>query len=298
MKQPIKQIQSEFNSLVGVASPPMERRDFIKTTLGLGFAAAVLPVCADTMIKTDTKGLEDKKFDLDVDGQAVPVYMAKPKGKTNLPVVVVISEIFGLHEHIADMARRFAKQGYLAIAPDFFVRQGNPLAYDNIATLLKEIISKVPDKQVFRDLDASIAWASKNGGDAKKVAVVGYCWGGRMVWLYSAHNPNIKAGVAYYGRLVNDGEPSDLMPEYPVDIAAKLTTPVLGLYGAKDTGIPLESVEKMKAALAKGKSKSEIVVYPDAGHAFNADYRPSYIAADAKDGWKRCLEWLRKNGVK
>jgi carboxymethylenebutenolidase len=293
----MKQFQSEFDSLIGNSSQPIERRDFIKSAVGFGFAAAVLPVCAETAIKTDTDGLEDKKFDLDVDGTAVPVYMAKPKGKSDLPVVLVISEIFGLHEHIADVARRFAKQGYLAIAPDLFVREGDPKKYSDIATLLKEVVSKVPDKQVFGDLDACIAWAKKNGGNTNKVAIAGFCWGGRIVWLYSAHNPNIKAGVAWYGRLVSDGEPSSLQPEFPIDIAPQLTTPVLGLYGGKDTGISLASVEKMQAALAKGKSKSKIVVYPNSGHAFNADYRPSYVATDAKDSWKRCLDWLHKYGV-
>lgn len=294
----MKQPQSEFSSLVGNTTNPIERRDFIKTAVGAGFAAAVLPICAQTVIKTDTKGLEEKRVNLNVGKQEVPVYMAKPKGKSNLPVVLVVSEIFGLHEHIADVARRFAKQGYLAIAPDLFIRQGDPTKYDNIASLLKEVVSKVPDKQVFGDLDACVAWAKKNGGNPNKIAITGFCWGGRIVWLYSAQNPEIKAGVAWYGRLVNDGPQSELNPTFPIDIADKLKTPVLGLYGGKDEGIPLESVEKMRAALAKGKSKSEIVVYPNSGHAFNADYRPSYVAADAKDGWKRCIDWLHEYGVK
>lgn len=296
----MKHHQSEFDSLVGSSQTPIERRDFIKTAVGMGvgfgFATAVLPVSAQT-IKTDTKGLTDKTFKLNVNGQDVPVYMAKPAGKSNLPVVLVVSEIFGLHEHIADVARRFAKQGYLAIAPDLFVRQGNPLKYDNIATLLKEVVYKVPDAQVFADLDACVAWAKNNGGNPEKIAITGFCWGGRIVWLYSAHNPKVKAGVAWYGRLVNSDAPSALTPKYPIDIAAKLKTPVLGLYGGKDDGIPIESVEKMRAALAKGSSKSEIVVYPNSGHAFYADYRASYVEKDAKDGWKRCIDWLRQHGV-
>jgi len=295
----LKQLQSEFNSLVGISSYPIERRDFIKTAaVSIGFAAAVLPVCAQTAIKTDTNDLEDEQFFLNANGQAVPVYMAKPKGKDKLPVVLVISEIFGVHEHIADVARRFAKQGYLAIAPDLFVRQGDPKTYDNIATLLKEVVSKVPDEQVFGDLDACVAWAKKNGGDPDKIAIAGFCWGGRIVWLYSTHRPDIKAGVAWYGRLVSDVEPTDQNPQFPIDVATSLTAPVLGLYGGKDTGISLKSVEEMRTALAKGQSRSEIIVYPDSGHAFHADYRPSYVADDAKDSWKRCINWLHTHGLK
>lgn len=298
----MKHHQPEFDSLVGTSNTPMERRDFIKTAVGVsvgfGFASAVLPVSAQTIIQTDTQELTDKTLTLKVNGQDVPIYMAKPAGKSNLPVVLVISEIFGLHEHIADVARRFAKQGYLAIAPDLFIRQGNPMKYDNVATLLKEVVSQVPDAQVLQDLDACVAWANKNGGNTDKIAVTGFCWGGRIVWLYCAHNAKVKAGVAWYGRLVTDAAPSPLTPLFPIDIAAKLTTPVLGLYGGKDAGIPVVSVEKMRAALAEGNSKSEIVIYPDAGHAFHADYRPSYVEKDAKDSWKRCLDWLRLHGVK
>lgn len=292
----MKELQSEISSLAGISNAPLERRDFMKAAVvGIGFAAAALPVCAQSIIQTDTEGLEDKSFNLDVNGQAVPVYMAKPKGKAELPVVLVISEIFGLHEHIADVARRFAKQGYLAIAPELFIRQGNPKTYDNTAALLKEVVSKVPDQQVFGDLDACVTWATANGGDPNKIAIAGFCWGGRIVWLYSAHRSNIKAGVAWYGRLVSDVGPTPLHPESPIDIAAKLTTPVLGLYGGKDAGISLKSVEEMRKALAK--SKSEIVVYANSGHAFNADYRPSYVAEDAKDSWTRCLKWLSAHGV-
>ncbi|MEG1053723.1 MAG: dienelactone hydrolase family protein, partial [Janthinobacterium sp.] len=230
-----------------------------------------------------------------VDGQAVPVYAAQPEGKTGLPVVLVISEIFGVHEHIADMARRFAKQGYLALAPDLFVRQGDATKVASIPELMKGIIAKTPDAQVMADLDAVVAWAKQNGGDTSRLGITGFCWGGRITWLYAAHNPAVKAGVAWYGRLV--GEPTALQPSNPIDIAATLKVPVLGLYGGKDTGISQESVGKMKDALAKGGNQSEFVVYPDAGHAFNADYRPSYVAADAKDGYARCLAWFKKHGV-
>jgi carboxymethylenebutenolidase len=271
------------------------RREFLKVALGTGFAAATLPVAAQSVIRTDTAGLSTGTVSLDVNGQAVPVYHAAPAGKSNLPVILVISEIFGVHEHIADVARRFAKQGYLALAPDLFVRQGDPSKIADIPTLMKEIISKTPDAQVMGDLDACVAWAANNGGNADRLGITGFCWGGRITWMYSAHNPKVKAGVAWYGRLV--GEATANAPKHPVDIAPGLTVPVLGLYGAKDTGIPLDTVEKMKAAISKGTSGSEFVVYPDAGHAFNADYRPSYVEHDAKDGWNRALAWFRAHGV-
>jgi len=271
------------------------RRDFLKVALGSGFAAAALPVAAQSLVKTDSAGLAAGTVELMVGGQAVPVYRAQPAGKGNLPVILVVSEIFGVHEHIADVARRFAKQGYLALAPDLFVRQGDPSKVPNIADLMKQIISQTPDAQVMGDLDACVAWAAKNGGNVDKLGITGFCWGGRITWLYAAHNPKVKAGVAWYGRLA--GEATEKQPRHPVDVAPALTVPVLGLYGAKDTGIPLESIEKMKAALAKGSSKSEFVVYPDAGHAFNADYRPSYVEKDARDGWKRALDWLKQHGA-
>ncbi|MFZ4877370.1 dienelactone hydrolase family protein [Janthinobacterium sp. Mn2066] len=287
----------DCESLLGQSSlsGPDGRRGFLKVALGTGFAMAALPVVAQNVIKTDTVGLIAGTMTVMVDGQAVPVYAAQPEGKTGLPVVLVISEIFGVHEHIADMARRFAKQGYLALAPDLFVRQGDPTKVSNIQELMKGIIAKTPDAQVLSDLDAVVAWAKQNGGDTSRLGITGFCWGGRVTWLYAAHNPAVKAGVAWYGRLV--GEPNPLMPTNPIDIAPTLKVPVLGLYGGKDTGISQESIAKMKEALAKGGNQSEFVVYPDAGHAFNADYRASYIAADAKDGYARCLAWFKAHGV-
>jgi carboxymethylenebutenolidase len=273
----------------------IDRREFLKVALGTGFAAATLPVAAQSLVRTDTAGLSAGTVSLSVNGQTVPVYHARPEGKSNLPIILVVSEIFGVHEHIADVARRFAKQGYLALAPDLFVRQGDPSKVADIPTLMKEIISNTPDAQVMGDLDACVAWAANNGGNADRLGITGFCWGGRITWMYSAHNPKVRAGVAWYGRLV--GEASANLPAHPVDIAPDLTVPVLGLYGAKDTGIPLDTVEKMKAALAKGSSRSEFVVYPDAGHAFHADYRPSYVEKDAKDGWTRALAWFRAHGV-
>lgn len=290
-------LKQELDSLTAKTplSDNFDRRDFLKTALGTGFAAAVLPVVAQTMIKTDAVGLTAGEVMLTVKGQQVPVYRAQPAGKAHLPVVLVVSEIFGVHEHIADVARRFAKQGYLALAPQLFVRQGDPASFGTIAELMKEVIARTPDAQVMGDLDACVAWARDNGGNVDKLGITGFCWGGRIVWMYCAHNPKVKAGVAWYGRLV--GDKTALTPANPIDIAPGLTVPVLGLYGGKDTGISQDSIEKMKAALAQGNSQSEFVVYPDAGHAFHADYRPSYVEAGAKDGWKRCLQWLAAHGV-
>lgn len=292
-----KDLKEDFDSLVAKTplSDGVDRRGFLKTALGTGFAAAVMPVTAQTMIKTDTAGLTAGEVSIMVNGQQVPVYRAQPEGKTGLPVVLVVSEIFGVHEHIADVARRFAKLGYLALAPELFVRQGDPAKMASIPEIQKEIISKVPDAQVMTDLDACVAWAKDNGGNADKLGITGFCWGGRITWLYAAHNPKIKAGVAWYGRLV--GEKSALAPVHPVDVGANLKVPVLGLYGGKDGGIPLETVEKMKGELARGGSKSGFVVYQNAGHAFHADYRPSYAEADARDGWQRCLAWFKSHGV-
>jgi carboxymethylenebutenolidase len=273
----------------------VDRRDFLKVALGTGFAAATLPVVAQSVIKTDTAGLSAGTVNLNVNGQTVPVYRAQPEGKSKLPVILVVSEIFGVHEHIADVARRFAKQGYLALAPDLFVRQGDASKVADIPTLMKDIVSKTPDAQVMADLDACVAWAANNGGNVDKLGITGFCWGGRITWLYAAHNPKVKAGVAWYGRLMGDTTPNT--PKHPIDFAPTLSVPVLGLYGAKDTGILVDTVEKMKEALAKGKSGSTFVVYPDAGHAFHADYRPSYNEKDAKDGWTRALAWFKTHGV-
>lgn len=294
----MENLYTDAASLIGDSTLPdgVDRRFFLKAALGTGFAAAALPVVAQNVIKTDSAGLTEGTVTVTVNGQAVPVYRAQPAGKTGLPVVLVISEIFGVHEHIADVARRFAKQGYLALAPDLFVRQGDATKAPSQAELMKNIVGKTPDREVAADLDAVVAWAKANGGDTAKLGVTGFCWGGRQTWLYAAHNPAVKAGVAWYGRLV--GETNAVSPQHPVDVAARVKAPVLGLYGAKDSGIPLESVEKMKAALAAaGNTQSTFVVYPNSGHAFHADYRPSYNEADARDGFARALAWFKANGV-
>ncbi|WP_373994409.1 dienelactone hydrolase family protein [Duganella sp. CF458] len=230
-----------------------------------------------------------------MDGQSVPVFLAHPQGGTALPVILVISEIFGVHEHIAEVVRRFAKAGYLALAPDLFVRQGDASREQAIPALMANIVRKTPDAQVMRDLDAVVEWARTYGADVERLGVTGFCYGGRITWLYSHHNPQVKAGVAWYGRLV--AERTSNWPTLPVDIAPDLAVPVLGLYGGKDELIPLETVERMRAALARGGSQSTIHVYPEAPHGFHADYRPEYRLDDAQDGWQRAMAWFKAHGV-
>ena len=290
---------TEFNSLLPGQSTEAgaSRRTALKVALGVGYAASAMPIMAQTAIKTSADGLKTGEISYEVNGFKVPAYYAMPAGKTNCPVVLVVQEIFGVHEYIADTCRRFAKAGYLAIASELYARQGDPTKYGEIGKLIAEVVNKVPDAQVLADLDGAVKWAGANGGDTSKVAVTGFCWGGRITWLYAAQGP-VKAGVAWYGRLV--GTANDLMPKNPIDLAANLRAPVLGLYGEKDGGIPLDTVEKMKAALATGNAASkasQFVVYPDAPHAFHADYRPSYRKEAAEDGFKRCLEWFKANGV-
>ena len=275
------------------------RRLALQTALGIGYSAAAMPLMAESEIKTPTNGLSFGEVKIDVQGFKMPAFRAAPKGKTNLPVVLVISEIFGVHEYIADVTCRFAREGYLAIAPELFVRQGDPSSYGEMARLQVEVISKVPDAQVMNDLDACLVWADAHGGNSKRLAMTGFCWGGRISWLYAMHQPKLKAAVAWYGRL--EGQKSIATPEHPIDLVTNLKAPVLGLYGAADTGIPLESVDRMKSALSQlaaqgnvAAKDSNFVVYPDAPHAFHADYRPSYQEGAAKDGWKRALVWFKK----
>jgi len=290
------QLDAEVESLVPRRS--FDRRGFMKTALGSAFAAAVLPVSAQT-IHTDFNGLTAGEVTVPVGDFKMPAYRAQPEGKTKLPVVIVVSEIFGVHEYIADICRRFAKLGYLAIAPELFVRQGDPRAYGTVQETVANVVSKVPDSQVAGDIDATIAWAKENGGDAARIGITGFCWGGRQVWLAAERNPSIKAAVAWYGPL--KGNPNPLQPVSPIDKVEELKAPVLGLYGAKDTVITEDVRDTMKTALEKSKNPkahaSRIIVYPNSGHAFHADYRPSYVKADAEDGWKKCLAWFKDHGV-
>lgn len=263
-------------------------------TLAAGFAIAVQPITKAT-IKTDATGLVTGVVQIPVKDGTIPAYRSAPATGSNFPIVLVIQEIFGVHEHIQDITRRFAKLGYLAIAPELFVRQGDVSKLSSIDQI-RPIVAKVPDAQVLSDLDATVNWAINFAkGDANRIAVTGFCWGGRITWLYAAHNPQVKTGAAWYGRLVGDS--TALTPKHPVDIAPALKVPVLGLYGGQDTGIPLNTVETMRDRLKSSPSRSEIIVYPDAPHAFFADYRPSYREADAKDAWGRLQAWFKQHGV-
>ena len=275
--------------------PDRSRRDFVRASLGSGFAAAVLPVTAQTQVNTDSAGLSVGEITIGVGDFNMPAYRAMPSAKSKLPVVLVVSEIFGVHEHIADVARRFARQGYLAIAPELFERQGDPGSYGEIGKLVAEVVNQAKDAQVMADLDACVAWAKVNGGDTSKLGITGFCWGGRIVWMYAAHHPALSAGVAWYGPLARAYAQGD---KTAIDVAPRIKAPMLGLYGGADGGIPNDSVEQMRAALkAAGNHRSEIVLYPDTPHAFHADYRPSYRQAEAEDGWRRCLAWFKNHGV-
>ena len=291
------QIDPDFASLVGQAATP-NRRAFLVSALGAGFALATQPALAQTAIATPADGLLAGEIKVPVaDGEMV-AYRAVPQGASKPAVVLVVSEIFGVHEYIKDVCRRLAKLGYCAIAPELFARQGNPRAMASIPEIQDKITNRTPDAQVMSDLDACVAWAAARGGDTSRLAITGFCWGGRITWLYAAHNPQLKAGVAWYGRLV--GKVNEFTPRHPSDIVGELKTPVLGLYGGLDSGIPLETVEAMEAALQQGNAAaraSSIHVYDNAPHAFHADYRPSYRKEEAEDGWQRLLAHLRKNGV-
>lgn len=279
----------DFDSLLPAAK--LTRRSFVATALGAGFALAVQPVMAQTAIKTDAAGLA--AGEIKIDGLAA--YRAMPGGGAHLPTILVVSEIFGVHEYIADVCRRLAKLGYLAIAPELFARHGDPRRLTNVQEILNGIISKVADKEVMTDLDACAKWARSNGGDPARLGITGFCWGGRIAWLYAAHNPAVKAGVAWYGRI--DGEVNDRTPKWPLDAAGEIQGAVLGLYGGKDQGIPLDDVAAMQDALKKAGGRSQIHVYPEAGHAFHADYRPTYRKEEADDGWQRLQAWFKQHGI-
>ncbi|NXZ90080.1 dienelactone hydrolase family protein [Serratia fonticola] len=260
-----------------------------------GFTPAVAPLATSTIL-TDVQDIHVGETTIPSQGDDLPAYIAKPAHHQGpFPIVLVVQEIFGVHEHIQDLCRRLAKQGYLAIAPELYFRQGDAREYSEISELMQKLVSKVPDSQVLADLDHAAHWATRHGGDAGKLAITGFCWGGRITWLYAAHNPQLKAAVAWYGKLV--GEKTLNSPKHPVDIATDLSAPVLGLYGGQDGSIPQETVETMRKAIRAANADAEIVVYPEAGHAFHADYRPSYNAEASADGWQRMLAWFSQHGV-
>jgi carboxymethylenebutenolidase len=274
---------------------PENRRAFLVTKLAVGFALAVRPIGAET-INTDTNGLTAGEVKIPTADGQIPAYRACPTRGRNFPIVLVVQEIFGVHEHIKDMCRRFAKAGYCAVAPELYARQGDVSKIENIQEIITKVVSKVPDAQVMTDLDAAADWAAKSSrGNGNRLAITGFCWGGRIVWLYASHNPKLKAGAAWYGRI--EGDKNALTPKNPIDLAGSLKAPVIGFYGGKDAGIPQESLEKMRGALRVVDDPSEINVYPQAEHGFNADYRPSYNKEAAQDAYTKLLAWFKKYGA-
>ncbi|MGN6516754.1 MAG: dienelactone hydrolase family protein [Rhizomicrobium sp.] len=275
------------------------RRAFAATSLVTGFTLATGPLNAAAII-TDANGLDAGEVSIPVADGHIPGYRAKPSGRADLPVMLVIQEVFGVHEHIRDICRRFAHQGYYAIAPSLYARQGDPGKYDmdHLKELFTEIVSKVPDTEVMSDLDAAAAFASKDVGDVSRIGIIGFCWGGRIVWLYAAHNQKVKAGAAFYGALRGPYPPNALRPQYPLDLAADINAPILAFYGGLDKGIKVADIEEMKAAMhAAGKNDCKFELFPDAQHGFFADYRPSYNEKDAKEAWRQTLDWMKKSGV-
>jgi carboxymethylenebutenolidase len=272
------------------------RRELLVGSVAAGFALAARPFAAQTVVTTDASGLEAGEVSVPLAEGSLPAYRARPAGDGRFPIVLVVHEIFGVHEHIRDVCRRLAKLGYLALAPDLFARRGDVVGMSDVQQILRDVVAKTPDREVLADLDATAAFAAESlRGDAARLGITGFCWGGRVTWLYAAHARRLRAAVAWYGRL--SGVSSDAAPRHPLDVAGELRAPVLGLYGGADAGIPLADVEKMRAACAAAGRTCEIVVYPDAPHAFFADYRPSYRAEAARDGWTRMLEWLQGHGV-
>lgn len=285
--------QQEFDSLVPELR--LNRRGFIVTSLGAGFALATQPIMAQTAIKTDAEGLTVGAIEVPTADGPLAAYRAMPAGGKNLPTVLVVHEIFGVHEYIKDVCRRLAKAGYLAIAAEMYARHGDVSKMSNIRDILDGPVAAASDAEHMSDLDACAAWAAKNGGDPARLGITGFCRGGRTAWLYAAHNAKLKAAVAWYGQL--DGAPAPKQPKWPIDLAAQIKPPVLGFYGGQDQGISLDDVESMRDELKKAGSKSELHVYPEAPHAFHADYRPTYRKEFAEDGWQRMLAWFKANGL-
>lgn len=286
-------VSSHVRSLVGERNA-VDRRTFVVTSLSAGFALAVSPVTAQTVVTTSAEGLVAGEVKVPAAGGDMPAYRAMPATGGNFPVILVVQEVFGVHEHIKDICRRIAKAGYFAIAPELYARQGDPSKYADTGKLLSEVVSKVTDAQVVADLDACVAYARGTGKtESARLGITGFCWGGRIVYMYAAHNPNVKAGVAWYGFTARAFAAGD---KAALDVAAQIKTPVLGLYGGADGGIPNDTVEKMYAALkTSGNAKSEYTIYPDTPHGFNADYRPSYRKQQAEDAWNKMLAWFKLN---
>ena len=292
------QLPSDIEGLARQVDP-LSRRGFFMSSVAAAAAGYTLdagPVRAQA-ITTDTNGLTAGDAQVKVEGGDMPVYFARPANAQNPPVILVAMEIFGLHEYIKDVTRRLAKLGAFAVAPDYYFRKGEDLTKITDMPKLMPLVNSKPDAELVADLDATAAWAKSQGGDAGKLGIMGFCRGGRTVWIYAAHNPNLKAGVAFYGSLVDPEAQKAIWPKNPIAIAPEMKAPVLGLYGEADQGIPLAQVEQMKAALAAAHKPAEFKIYPGAPHGFHADYRPSYRKEAADDAWAQMTAWFKKNGV-
>ena len=283
-----------MDGLDGLKSYPLARRGMVMTGLISGFTLATARVEAQ-VIHTDATGLDAGETRIPTTEGELPAYYARPSGAGPFPTVLVVEEIFGVHEYIKDTCRRLAKLGYLAVAPELYARIGDLSKMTDVSAIIRDVISKAPDDRLMQDLDSTAAWAAANKGDPARLAITGFCRGGRNVWMYDAHNPALKAAVAWYGPI--KGQPSPIQPTNPGDIAASIHAPLLGMYGGQDTGIAVPDVQAAAAAARAAGKTVEIVVFPDAPHGFHADYRPSYRKADAEDGWARMLAWFKKYGM-
>jgi carboxymethylenebutenolidase len=284
------------SAVVGLAKvmPALSRRGFMSSSAAAaaGYTLATGPVRADA-IHTDSNGLDAGEAEVKVSGGNIPVYYARPAGVQHPPIILVLMEIFGLHEFIKDVTRRLGHLGAFAVAPDYYFRMGDLTKISDMQELLPKVNTKT-DTELFADLDAAVAWAKSQGGDGNRLGVMGFCRGGRNVWHYSAHNPDLKASVAFYGPVADR---SDAAPKSAIDLAPEIKDPVLGLYGAEDTGIKVEQVNAMEAALKADGKTAEFHIYTGAPHGFVADYRASYRKDAAEDAWNRMVGWFKKYGV-
>jgi carboxymethylenebutenolidase len=279
-------------------SDPLARRGFIGASVLAGYTLAAGPLRAQTIIRTDTTGLTAGDVTIPTATGGMPGYRAKPASGSGHPIVFVLQEVFGLHEWVRDICRRFAKEGYLAVAPGYYFRQGNLDGLTDFQNQIAPIVMRKPDAELKSDLDATAAWASSSdGGNAGKLAVTGFCRGGRNTIIYAAHNPNLKAAVAWYGGNVVAPVNHEFLTDRAVDVAEKIKCPLLGLYAGDDPGIPQDHVDQLKAALARSGQKTEMVVYPGAKHGFLADYRATYSAETSAQAWPRCLAWFKAHGA-
>jgi carboxymethylenebutenolidase len=276
---------------------PVGRRGFMTAAAAAaaGYTMAAGPIQAQSIITTDTNGLNAGMVKVKVKDGEMPAYRAKPANAANPPVVIVAMEIFGLHEYIKDVCRRIAKAGALAVAPDYYYRHGDITTMQGGMQQILPIVNAKNDSELYSDLDATVAWAKTDGGNTDRLGITGFCRGGRTSWMYAGHNPNVKAAVPFYGPVV--GATNPVTPTQAMDVVPKIRAAVLGLYGGADAGIPNDTVEKIRDAMKAAGKTAEIIIYPDMPHGFHADYRPSYRKETAENAQARMIAWFRQHGV-